>query len=134
MSINRKQIKFGVSLCVIALAAIWLGVSGFQEGKSYYLTVEEMFALGPKVFDERIRLAGTVQHGSIEYLSGSVKFTVEQKGTFVPIIYTGTSPLPNKFKDEVDVVVEGSYNQDGNFYASGVQAKCASKYQADYSE
>ena len=131
MSIKLKQVKFGIGIGFITIAAVWLGLSGFQEGKSYYLTVDEMFAMGSDVYGERIRLAGIVKTGSIEYHTSAVNFIVEQDENIVPIKYIGTTPLPDTFTDETQVVAEGSYNQDGTFYAHGIQAKCASKYEAE---
>ena len=49
----------------------------------------------------------------------------------MPVSYVGSAPLPDTFKDGALALVEGSLMPDGQFVAEQVQAKCASKYQAN---
>ena len=48
----------------------------------------------------------------------------------MPVVYTGTDPLPDTFKDGAQALVEGHLASNGHFQAEQIQAKCASKYQA----
>ncbi len=45
--------------------------------------------------------------------------------------YVGRDPLPDTFKDGAQALVEGKMMPDNRFVAEQVQAKCASKYEAD---
>jgi cytochrome c-type biogenesis protein CcmE len=46
------------------------------------------------------------------------------------VVYTGTDPLPDTFKDNAQALADGRLSPDGTFEASKIQAKCASKYEA----
>ena len=60
------------------------------------------------------------------------RFTLEQAGTMLPIVYTGDEPLPDTFKDGAQAVCDGELATSGTFEAKKIQAKCASKYEAGY--
>jgi cytochrome c-type biogenesis protein CcmE len=49
----------------------------------------------------------------------------------VPVVYTGTAPIPDTFKEGASVLVEGTAGDDGQFVGKQIQAKCASKYESD---
>ena len=44
------------------------------------------------------------------------------------MIYKGSEPPPDTFKDDAQALAEGTYGRDGVFHATFAQAKCASKY------
>ena len=44
------------------------------------------------------------------------------------MIYKGSEPPPDTFKDDAQALAEGTYGRDGEFHATVLQAKCASKY------
>ena len=44
------------------------------------------------------------------------------------VVYKGSEPPPDTFKDNSQALAMGIYKHDGVFYASELQAKCASKY------
>jgi hypothetical protein len=46
--------------------------------------------------------------------------------------YSGSQPVPDTFKDGSEAIVEGQRLSDGSFDADHIQAKCASKYEAEY--
>ena len=39
---EKQNLKFIVGGIIIVLAVVWLGMSGFEEGKAYYKTVDEI--------------------------------------------------------------------------------------------
>jgi cytochrome c-type biogenesis protein CcmE len=77
-----------------------------------------------------MRVSGNVRNGSIARADGRVDFVLEEQGKAVPVSYVGRDPLPDTFKDGAQALVEGRMRPDGRFEAEGVQAKCASKYEA----
>jgi cytochrome c-type biogenesis protein CcmE len=129
-----KKLKFVVGSALILGAVVWLAISGMEESKAYYQTVSELKAMGPRAEGVRIRVAGTVAPGSIARREGSVVFQISQEDQILAIRYVGKDPLPDTLVDEAQAVVEGYLLTDGTFEASQVQAKCASKYEADYGE
>ncbi|MFZ1010830.1 MAG: cytochrome c maturation protein CcmE, partial [Candidatus Sulfotelmatobacter sp.] len=49
-------------------------------------------------------------------------------GRLLKVVYKGSEPPPDTFKDNAQALAEGTYGRDGEFHASVLQAKCASKY------
>ena len=50
------------------------------------------------------------------------------------VVYTGTDPLPDTFKDNAQALADGRLGPDGVFEANKIQAKCASKYESKPSQ
>ena len=121
-----------VGVVIILASLVYFGISGFQEGKAYYTTIGELDEMGDDAYDKRLRVAGIVSEGSIIRTGTEVTFFIEQDDLSLKVIYTGTSPLPDTFKDGAEALCDGSYRGDGTFEAKTVQAKCASKYEAEY--
>jgi len=123
-------IKFG-ALTVIVLGTLgWLAVGGVGEAKAYYKTIPEVHAMGPDALDKRLRVAGDVEEGSIRRDGKVVHFTIKQDDKRLKVLYTGTDPLPDTFRNGAQAVADGRLQNDGTFQAKHVQAKCASKYEA----
>ncbi len=127
-----KKVRFTVGIAVVIAALGFLAVSGYQEGKAYYTTLEEFDALPASSQQERLRVAGFVREGTIVRDGTEVTFELGQDGHSLKVHYTGSGPVPDTFKDGVDAVVEGYRRPDGVFEADHIQAKCASKYEAEY--
>ena len=49
-------------------------------------------------------------------------------GRLMTVVYKGSEPPPDTFKDDSEAIADGSYGRDGVFHANALQAKCASKY------
>jgi len=125
---RQRRLKFGIGVGLILLVVAWLAVSGFEQSKTYYVTVNEL--LNGKAARERVRLGGVVVAGSIERRGGQVTFRVAQDAASVPVVYVGSDTLPDTFVGGAQAIVEGNYSAEGVFQADHIQAKCASKYQA----
>jgi cytochrome c-type biogenesis protein CcmE len=50
------------------------------------------------------------------------------KGRKLTVVYKGTEPPPDTFKDDAQALAMGTIGRDGVFHATALQAKCASKY------
>ncbi|HEX2520715.1 MAG TPA: cytochrome c maturation protein CcmE, partial [Terriglobia bacterium] len=109
-----------------------LGFSGFDESLAYYKTVDELKAMKDDAYDKRLRVAGNVVANSREDSPGVVRFKLEQKGDVISGKYVGKDLLPDTFKDGAQAMAEGHLSRSGEFEASKIQAKCASKYEATY--
>ena len=55
-------------------------------------------------------------------------FMLVENGETLHVIYKGSEPPPDTFKDNAQALAMGVYKRDGVFYANELQAKCASKY------
>ena len=125
---TSKFLKFGSAMIVIVLALGYLAYTGVQESKSYYVTIKELRGMGDGAFAKRLRVAGNVQPGSIKRTGTNVNFTLVENDQLLNVVYTGTEPPPDTFKDNAQALAEGSFGHDGVFHAKQIQAKCASKY------
>ena len=99
----------------------------------YYYTVSEMLDKSPEISSSGVRVSGHVSPGTIERDPGQaqVKFTMFEReiDRILPVVYQGI--IPDTFKDDAEVVVEGAYNSDEElFHATVLLAKCPSKYEA----
>jgi cytochrome c-type biogenesis protein CcmE len=126
-----RKAKFGFAVGVIVLALVWLGWVGVTESKTYYHTVAELQTLSGADARQRIRVGGDIRAGSIQRFPGRVDFVIEQEGRALQVSYVARDPLPDSFVDGAQALVEGNLMPDGRFVADKVQAKCASKYEAD---
>jgi cytochrome c-type biogenesis protein CcmE len=123
--------KFAIGAAVIIVTLCWLGFMGYSQSKTYYHTISELDALHGSAARQRMRIGGNVKTGSIQKLPGRTDFILEEQGHTLAVSYSGRDPLPDTFKDGAQALVEGHEMPDGRFVAEQVQAKCASKYQAE---
>jgi cytochrome c-type biogenesis protein CcmE len=93
--------------------------------------------MGDKAYHSQLRVEGFVVPGSIEHNGPHVNFVLNEfeshspkaaAGRLLKVIYKGSEPPPDTFKDDSQALAEGSYGRDGVFHATVLQAKCASKY------
>jgi cytochrome c-type biogenesis protein CcmE len=126
----QTRAKFGVGIGVIVVSLAFLAWLGYGESKTYYHTIAEYQSLQGSARNHRMRVAGTVEPGSIKHLPGRVEFVLEEQGKTLPVSYIGSDPLPDTFVDKSQALVEGRPSIDGKFVAEHVQAKCASKYES----
>jgi cytochrome c-type biogenesis protein CcmE len=125
---QNKKWKFGIGIGIILAVVAWEAISGFQQSKSYYVTVNELTQ--GQALRRHVRVGGVVTQGSIERRGGRVTFRLAQDANSIPVTYVGTDTLPDTFKGGAQAIVDGDYLSDGEFRAEKIQAKCASKYQA----
>lgn len=134
----QHKFYFGSVIILMGLAyLIWIS---FQQSTSMHLTLGmfiEKIQLGHPISD-RIQLGGsTVVPGSIlwDKYKSKARFNITDGENTLSVRYVGNALLPDTFKEEALVVLEGKYNnQKTSFEADLVFAKCPSKYEGqDYS-
>src|SRR5690349_24683104 len=125
---TSRYLKFGSVTVVILVSLAYLAYTGVQESKSYYVTIKELHGMGDGAYSKRLRVAGNVQPGSIHRSGTNVNFILVENDQLLNVVYNGTEPPPDTFKDNAQALAEGSFGRDGVFYAKQIQAKCASKY------
>ncbi len=105
-----KKRKFLFAGLVLIVAFAFLGYQAFISAATYYLT------------------GGTAQAGTIVYENKSrmLRFTVTDGTESLSVLYQGV--VPDSFKPDAEVVLEGQYGEDGTFQATTLLAKCPSKY------
>jgi cytochrome c-type biogenesis protein CcmE len=129
---KNPRMKFIVGGAVILAALAWLGFVGFQDSKAYYITVDEFSTLQGDLHGKTLKVAGDVMAGSINRSKTPLEFVIGHNGKSLKVHYVGREVIPDTFKDGSKAVVEGKMAGDGTFEARHIEAKCASKYEAEY--
>src|SRR5215469_15552530 len=125
---RKSPVKFIVAAVIILGTIAYLSFSGGRDNKSYYVTIGELQGMGDKAYVRHLRVAGNVAPGSIHRVGTNATFDLLEQGHKLTVVYQGTEPPPDTFKDDAQALAVGTYSRDGVFHATQLQAKCASKY------
>ncbi|MGH2717266.1 MAG: cytochrome c maturation protein CcmE [Actinomycetota bacterium] len=120
--------RFGIAAAVVVVAV--LGLIGFSlaGATDYYRTPAQLLS-GSYKPSETIRVAGIVVKDSVTHNGAQTNFSVTDNHVSIPV--STDAVLPDTFAAGVTVVVEGAMNaQKSEFVATGVLAKCPSKFSA----
>jgi cytochrome c-type biogenesis protein CcmE len=137
MKKSSNSLRIGIAVVIILGTIAWLAFTGYGANKSYYVTIAELGKMGDKAYKSNLRVEGFVQPGSIEQSGPHVTFVLNEFeshspkaaiGRHLTVIYKGSEPPPDTFKDDAQALAEGTIGRDGVFHATALQAKCASKY------
>jgi cytochrome c-type biogenesis protein CcmE len=128
---KRKQLKFAVGSVVIVLTLSYLAYSGYQESKTYFQTVPELYAMKDNAYDKRLQVSGDVIPGSIKRDGKIVTFVIGAEPQTLQVKYVGKDPLPDTLIDRATAMATGRMGRDGVFVADTMLAKCASKYEKE---
>lgn len=137
MKASANSIRIGIACAVIIGTIVWLAYTGYGANKSYYVTIAELGHMGDKAYHSQLRVDGFVKPGSIQQDGPHVTFLLDEfeshsakaaQGRTLKVVYKGSEPPPDTFKDDAQALAEGTYGRDGVFHATMLQAKCASKY------
>ncbi len=124
--------KFIIAGIILFLAIGSLGWVGLTNSATYYYGVNEFLGRVDLLNGQSVRINGTVIAGSIETVNGGlgIRFVIKDTETAsvtLPVVYRGA--VPDTFKPDNEIVVEGKYSREGIFEASTLLTKCASKYE-----
>jgi len=128
----QARTKFIVGGVLVLGTAGYLMASSIGQTGMYYLTPGELAAKvkdDSTFYDTGVKMGARVVPGTIAREPGgrAVSFSVTDGSQTIPVTYRGV--IPDTFTDSVDVVVEGRYNKSGQFVATTLLAKCASRYE-----
>ena len=131
----NSKIKIPLAVSAILIAMGYLMYTGISDTGVYYRTVSEVLDQA-SIFDgQSLRISGEVVDDTIQFdqenlvLSFAVRDTENDRVT-MRVSYRGV--MPDAFKEDVEVILEGSYSQyDNLFNATILLAKCPSKYEAE---
>jgi cytochrome c-type biogenesis protein CcmE len=127
-SSKSQNVRIAAAVLVILGAIAYLAVTGVESNKSYYVTIKELQSMGGKAYTRHLRVAGSVEPGTISRDGAHANFVLVENSRRLKVAYTGDEPPPDTFKDNSQALAIGTYGRDGVFHATGLQAKCASKY------
>lgn len=131
----RPNLRILVAFALVILAMVYLITSGFNsQTMVYYATVKELKMQGDDAVGRGFRVGGKVVPGSVVRSADrvQVRFAIEEDGEQLVVVYDGV--LPDTFREEADVLVEGKMLPDHTFQATNVFTKCASKYEPSFDD
>ena len=134
-----SRYTFGFGGLVIAAGIAYLLITSVQQAAATHMTLSLLTdeLQTKRVENQRIQLGGsTVVEGSIEWdkYHHRPEFLITDGSRTMRVRYSGSTVLPDTFKDKSMVVLEGHYLASQEIFdAKVVFAKCPSKYEGqDY--
>ena len=122
--LNTPRVRLAVVGVAAAGVLAVLAVTGLQENLVYYRTPSEIDRASTG--DDRIRLGGLVQKGSVTRESGTLQFVLTDGANDVAVTYDGKAP--GVFREGQGAVVEGTLDPQGAFLADNVLVKHDNEY------
>jgi len=148
--------KFVVAGLLIVAAVAYLIVSNTGGTAHYFLTIEELHAMGDEITGRNITVSGAVLGDTIVYDSSvpRVTFTVvqvpgdpqevERAGGLAAVLHAAVGDpnaprlevvyedvKPDLLQNEAQAIMRGQLGEDGRFYADEVLLKCPTRYEED---
>jgi cytochrome c-type biogenesis protein CcmE len=118
------------SLAVAAAGLIAITAGGIGENLVYYWGPTELHTAGDKAYGATIRLGGQVKPGTIRFDSDHTKlqFQVTDGRNDVAVLSSGVPP--QMFRENIGVVVEGTYTRKGVFESNRLMVSHGNEYKA----
>ena len=151
MTGNAKFIAAGL---LIVAAVVYLIVTSTGSTAHYFLTIEEVRAMGGEAADRRLTISGAVLGETITYAPSKpqVTFTVvqmpgdprevERGGGLAKVLRDAVNNpdapqmdvvyndvKPDLLQHESQAIIRGQLGDDGRFYADEVLLKCPTRYE-----
>lgn len=133
MNVNVRNRLILVGALVIAgtgLALIAFGNLG--ENLVYYWSPQEMLDQGDRAYGPTIRLGGVVEEGSIDWDAASteLRFRVADDTTegATSVAVRSRETPPQMFRDNIGVVVEGTWSSAGVFESNRLMVNHSNEY------
>ena len=151
--------KFIVAGALIVAAVAYLVISSTGSTASYFLTIEELKAMGDKANDRSVTVSGAVLGDTITYDASlpRVTFTmvqipgdpdeVKRAGGLAMVLHAAANDptaarlevvyndvKPDLLQNEAQAIARGHLGADGRFYADEVLLRCPTRYEEDIPE
>ena len=125
---SHKAVKVGATTLVLLTAFGVLMYSTLGESMQYYKYVDEVMAEPTAWYGKNLQVHGNVVPGSPARKRDTLDYTfdIHRNGKTIRAYYTGV--VPDTFVDDAEVVLTGKLTDQG-FMATGMTAKCPSKYE-----
>jgi len=126
---NGIKYKPIIISAVILLVIGYLIYTGLRDTMVFYLTVSEVLAKPAEDLTDTQKVGGIVTAGSVEWDPKTLKLSFKLEDQQANLIVNYSGVVPDSFKPGTEVIVEGTYRGSGNFWATTIMPKCASKYE-----
>lgn len=127
MTQKQRHRLWYLIVCFLGVVGITILVTvAFQENMLYFMTPSEI--LDHPHSQRQLRLGGLVEKNSVtkEAETLTTRFVITDKIKAIPVSYIGI--LPDLFREEQGVIVEGKLQEDGHFKADRLLAKHDENY------
>jgi cytochrome c-type biogenesis protein CcmE len=113
---------------VAAGALLYVAFLSVSTTWQYYVLVDECQEQADHFRGKRLRVSGRVATGSLSVAPDrrSAFFVLAGAAHQIPVTCSG--PLPDNLAENIDVVVEGTLQDDDHLQGQRVITRCASKY------
>lgn len=132
MAKKSNKAVYIVALVLFLGGLGYLVFSGLTEDSVYFLNVSEALA-EDRTQIKQARLFGKVSPQGLEVLDGKLGANfdlIDKMETTKSLRVEFKGALPDTFKEDVEVIVEGAFSPDGQvFMARTLVTKCPSKYE-----
>lgn len=127
---RNMRTKLIIATIALLAAVSYLAFAGLKDGFVHHMDVDA-FRQNSQVQNQRVRLVGKVSADGFQADSAKLfaSFNLAGKSETVPVTYRGA--IPELFKADSEVVIEGRLDSAGVFQADTLMTKCASKYQSE---
>lgn len=148
------KMKFVVAGLLIVAAVAYLIVTSTGTTARYFLTIEEVRAMGEDADRRRLTISGAVLGDTIDYDSSQPRVTftivqvpgdpreVERAGGLAKVLHEAVNNpdapqievvyddvKPDLLQHESQAIIRGQLGDDGRFYADEVLLKCPTRYE-----
>ncbi|MBN1873658.1 MAG: cytochrome c maturation protein CcmE [Anaerolineae bacterium] len=154
----QNKTTYIVAGLLIVVAVIYLIISSTGSTAQYFVTIEELKAMGDEAQNRNLTISGAVLGDTLVYdaMQPRVTFTmvhvpgdpeeVEAAGGLatvlhaavqnptraqIEVVYDGVKP--DLLQNEVQAIARGRLGEDGRFYAGELLLKCPSRYEEEIS-
>ena len=152
----QHRMTFTVAGLLIFSAVIYLIINNTSTTAQYFLTVEELKAMGDEALNRSITVSGAVLGDTIVYdeMKPRVIFTIVQVpadpkdvkagGGLAQVLHDATlnptasrieivydNVKPDLLQNEAQAIIRGKLGDDGRFYADDVLLKCPTRYEEE---
>lgn len=128
---RRRRLWMAAALFVVVVGFIVVRALG--DATLYYYNADEAVEQREDLGERRFRLQGRVVAGTAQAAGTNVEFSVEFNGVRVPVVHTDDPP--ELFQDDIPVILEGNWAEDGSHFDSDLMiVKHTNQYEADYSD
>lgn len=152
----RGKTTLIISGLLIVAAVAYLVVSSTADTAHYFLTVEELQAMGDEAIGQSVTVSGAILGDTIVYdpLAPRVIFTVvqvpgdpkevERAGGLAAVLHAAVGDpnvprlevvyddvKPDLLRHEAQAIMRGQVGEDGRFYADEVLLKCPTRYEEE---
>ncbi|HEY70424.1 MAG TPA: cytochrome c maturation protein CcmE [Anaerolineae bacterium] len=151
-----NRMKFILGGALIAAAILFLIISSTISTAQYFLTVEELYALGDEAIGRELKVEGVVDGDTIEFDANTLtlRFSVvhipgdmneiERMGGLaeaahqalldpetlrLPVVIHG--PKPDLLQDQAQAIITGQLSLEGIFIGEEVLLKCPTRYESE---